>query len=158
MFAMRNNFRAAWRWCLVCLPVCALVLGCDSGPKRVPVSGQVLLDGKPLTSGYIWFMPKNERAASSAIDSEGRFTLSTYDEHDGCVLGMHTVTVTATKPINDMQTLHLIPPKYNDPATSGLAFEIDGPRSDLQVNLSWDGGKPFVEGGATLGDVAPIAE
>ena len=31
--------------------------GCDHGPKRHPVSGQVLYDGKPIPFGEIYFDP-----------------------------------------------------------------------------------------------------
>jgi hypothetical protein len=34
-----------------------LVAGCDSGPKRCHVSGQVLYEGKPVPAGEIYFDP-----------------------------------------------------------------------------------------------------
>jgi hypothetical protein len=37
------------------------------------------------------------------------------------------------------------PKKYIDHATSGLTVEISEPTDSLVINLSWDGGKPFVE-------------
>ena len=37
------------------------------------------------------------------------------------------------------------PKKYADPNTSGLLAEISGPKDDLTFNISWNGGKPFVE-------------
>ena len=42
--------------------LCALALcwltGCDSGPKLVPVTGTVTLDGKPLAHKSLMFMPE----------------------------------------------------------------------------------------------------
>ncbi len=38
--------------------VAILLSGCgDSHPKRVPVSGRVLIDGKPVETGYIQLVP-----------------------------------------------------------------------------------------------------
>jgi len=37
------------------------------------------------------------------------------------------------------------PKKYADPETSGLATTITGPTDSLRIELSWEGGAPFVE-------------
>jgi hypothetical protein len=36
---------------------CLAVVGCNNGPKRVDVSGDVTFDGKPLPAGRIFFNP-----------------------------------------------------------------------------------------------------
>jgi hypothetical protein len=77
------------------LAIALVVLaGCERRSTRVPVAGQVLIDGQPLTTGYIWLEPAEERPAGGAIDAQGRFRLTTYDDNDGCVLGTHKVAVT----------------------------------------------------------------
>jgi hypothetical protein len=131
-------------------------VGCTKGPDLVPVSGQVLIDDKPLTTGYIQVIPDSERAATGQIDSEGRFTLSTYNDGDGCVRGTHPVVVMASRQLDPSRTEHLIPPKYSKPTESGLTVTIEGPTKDLKVRLSWDGGKPYVEQILSQGDVAPV--
>ena len=41
------------------LAVSVMLVGCDDGrPQRLKVSGQVLIDGKPLTHGYVRFVPQ----------------------------------------------------------------------------------------------------
>ncbi len=42
------------------------VSGCDRGPKIVPVTGKVTLDGKPMPFKSVYFFP--ERSSSTAGD------------------------------------------------------------------------------------------
>ncbi len=134
----------------------ALVAGCSGRPRRVPVSGKVTIDGKPLTSGFIQVVPDNARAAVSRIDSAGHFKLETYGEGDGCVLGTHRVIIVANQTLSPTKTRWLAPPKYRDPSTSGVSVEIDGPKDNLEIALSWNGAEPFVEESVSnLGDSDP---
>jgi len=163
----------------------AMVAGCGEGrPDRVPVSGQVYVDGQPLKlsgevvvagrrhsldvprmeNGGIWawvrVQPKNATEASGEIDNDGRFTLTMFEDEgggDGCVVGEHPVSVIVFKQINNSQKLYLVPQKYRDPAKSGLTVKIDGPTDDLRIKLSWEGGRPFIETSASGGDVDPAA-
>ena len=130
--------------------------GCTKGPIVVPVSGQVLIDGKPLTTGHIQVIPTDERPATGTIGSDGKFRLSTYEEGDGVAPGTHQVVVMGSKQLSPTRTQHLIPPTYADPAASGLTATIDGPTDALKIELSWKGGRPYVEEIHTGGDVAPV--
>lgn len=121
--------------------------GCSDGrPQRVPVAGQVLIDGKPLTHGYVRFTPSDSRASTGALDSEGKFKLTCFEPGDGVVLGTHQVTVMGQEPIGQETIKWHAPKKYADPASSGLTQEIQGPTDSVVINLTWDGQKgPFVE-------------
>ena len=120
--------------------------GCDDGrPKRVSVSGTVLIDGEPLSKGIVQFVPDNARPAGGEIDEEGHFTLTCYDDKDGVVLGTHRVMVAAKEMISESEVRWLAPPKYANYSRSGLSYEITEPTDDLKIELTWDGGKPFVE-------------
>lgn len=124
----------------------ATMVGCgDSRPERFPVSGQVLVDGKPLTYGIIMVRPIGARASQGSVDNEGRFSLYAYKPGDGVVPGTHPVTINAGREISDTKTEWLAPKKYMKPETSGLTLTIDEPRDDVLIELSWDGGKPFIE-------------
>ena len=79
------------------------------------------------------------------IDSNGHFSLSCYEPNDGAVIGKHRVKVTACESINERTSRWHAPKKYADVNSSGLEVEINEPKSDLQINLTWSGGKPFVE-------------
>ena len=81
--------------------ICAFVTaGCGDGrPARVPVSGRVLIDGQPLTHGYVRFSPANSRASTGQLDASGHFILSCFEPGDGAVIGAHKVSVLAQEPI-----------------------------------------------------------
>ena len=143
-----NCIRHSWcLWPAVLLGISSVCMfGCDDGrPKRVHVSGKVLIDGQPLKTGYIQFIPQGARPAGGKIDSEGRFQLTCFDPGDGAVVGKHRVTVTASEFVSPTQTKWFAPKKYGDVTNSGLQQEITGPTDDVVINLTWDGGKPFVE-------------
>src|SRR3989304_8775852 len=75
-------------------------VGCSDGrPDRVPVSGEVLIDGAPVTHGSIMFIPMGGRPAGGSIDSQGRFALSCYERKDGATTGVYRVKITAIEPI-----------------------------------------------------------
>ena len=118
--------------------------GCADGrPARVPVSGIVTIDGEPLTNGTIRFVPEVGRAAIGSIDTQGRFSLTCYELDDGVPPGVHRVSITATEPVGDKVRWHA-PKKYSNHKTSGLTQQIDAAVDNLQIEITWDGGKPFV--------------
>ena len=130
----------------ICAMAIASLAGCSDGrPTRVAVSGKVLIDGKPLTTGIVQLVPDDARPAAGKLDSEGRFTLTSYDGDDGVVLGTHRVMVAAKEMISESKAKWLTPPKYADLRSSGLSVEITEPTDDLTIELTWDGGKPFVQ-------------
>ena len=143
---------------LTCLfaTVVAVTIGCDGRPQRVPIAGTVLIDGKPLTKGNITVIPANARAARAMIDSQGRFRLTTFDEHDGAVLGEHAVAIVSTENVGGNGLRWLVPKKYKDTTSSGLTIKVEQPTKDMRIELTWDGGRPFVEISETAGDVAPV--
>jgi hypothetical protein len=98
-----------------------------------------------LTFGVVRLYPKNARAASAEIGPDGRFTLSTFGGGDGAVLGTHPVSVTAVKHLSETKREWHTPKKYDKPDASGLTAVIDGKGKPLELELTWDGGKPFVE-------------
>lgn len=121
----------------------AFAAGCGrAGPRPVPVSGRVLLDGQPVRGGYIRVVPQEGRAAGGRIDNDGRFTLSTHTENDGCLPGTHAVEVAVGEIFGD-ESLGISPPPvdaaalrhYADIETSGLQVTIDGPTDALLIDL-----------------------
>jgi hypothetical protein len=132
-------------WCLLVLGI-AVIAGCNGSQlERVPVSGRVLIDGKPLKFGYVRFFPEGARASGGRLDEEGRFVLTSKQKGDGVVLGTHSVAISAGESISDTQVRWHAPKKYNSPKASGLEFTISEPTDSLEILLTWDGGKPFVE-------------
>ena len=123
----------------------SLIAGCDDGrPSRVPVSGQVLIDGQPVAAGIIKIVPNGARPAYGQLDEEGRFTLTTFDKEDGCVEGTHRVMVLGRREENGRYRW-LAPKKYWSPKNRELSTTIAGATDSLVIDLTWDGGKPFSE-------------
>ena len=131
-----------WLTVLAVVAVC----GCGDGrPDRVPVAGQVLIDGQPLTRGEIQFVSDVGRPSIGKLDKDGRFRLSCYEENDGALLGSHKVSITAAEGLGPTKTRWFAPKKYADFNTSEITQEITGPLDNLVIDISWNGGKEFVE-------------
>lgn len=135
------------RWqTILLLAVVALAWGCGDGrPTRVKVSGQVLIDGQPLTVGNIKFVPEGSRPSSAQLNAEGRFTLTCYDGDDGVVPGKHRVQISSMEIIDGSKVKWFAPRKYADFRSSKLEYEITEPTENLKIELTWDGGKPFIQ-------------
>lgn len=135
-----------WFACLLSIVGCLVACGCDDGrPERVPVSGTVTIDGKPLQTGYVQVVPDNARAATGRIRSDGCFKLTCYGNEDGCVLGTYRVAVSGCEMVGENAQRWYAPKRYADASTSGLTVTIKEPTDSLNIELTWDGGKPFVE-------------
>lgn len=140
-----TRMRICMKWWFLVL-VLAAVSGCGDGhPKRVPVAGRVLIDGKPLTRGDLQFNSKTGRPSIGKLDKDGRFSLSCYGQNDGALLGEHQIAIMAAEPVSESKTRWFAPKKYADPHTSGIVEQIDAPTDNLTINITWDGGHEFVE-------------
>ena len=87
----------------------AALAGCGrSGPRRVPVTGQITLDGKPLDGCLLLFNPDNAKGnmvpvSCSARAQGGRYDLQTTaiearDSGPGAPPGWYKVTLKANLP------------------------------------------------------------
>lgn len=134
------------RWYLAPIMIALLVAGCGDGrATRVPVSGRVLIDGKPLERGFIQVICAHDRSASGEIGADGKFQLTTYEPNDGCVPGTHQVSIIANESQGPSAMKWFAPKEYADAATSGLTLEVSQARDDVEINLTWAGKAPFVE-------------
>jgi hypothetical protein len=126
-----------------------LLPGCGTkGPKPVPVSGTVMIDGKPLAGGFIRVVPDGGRSSGGTIGTDGRFTLGCFTKDDGCIPGTHKVEVSGFADVSETQRKWLAPRKYASAGASGLTVTIDGPTDALRIDLTWVGSLekgPFVE-------------
>lgn len=135
-----------WVRAVFALGALLATVGCGDGrPTRVPVSGRVLIDGKPLSYGVVTFIPSDARSSYGRLDNEGRFTLSCFSKDDGVVTGKHKVAVCAGETIGEDHLKWHAPKVYADHHTSELEYEITGPTDSIVIELQWKGGRPFVE-------------
>jgi len=142
--------------------LCGLLLvGCsgaegDAGRRpTAPASGIVTYKGKPVEGATVSFISVQDPIPAFGVtDAQGKFTLFTYEEGDGAVIGEHEVTINKTEggkpgerrtgedPWN-LETYnppafgvlpppvvkHLIPEKYSVATTSSLKATVteEGP-------------------------------
>lgn len=86
------------------VPLVGVGCGGSSGKgaaKRLetyPVTGKVTLNGAPVPGASVTFSPaeSGKPAAIGRTDSQGKYTLTTYEADDGAVEGEFTVLVTKT--------------------------------------------------------------
>ena len=69
--------------------------------------------------------------------------------------GVHRVEVVAYQTVSPTAIRWLVPKKYQKASTSGVTVTVQEPTDSLLIELSWEGGKPFVEEFETTGDVDP---
>jgi len=103
--------------------------GCKKSVNTVPVSGKVTVDGEPLTSGQVAFVPVDEGApkelSSATIDAKGNYSIKTAGK-DGAPPGKYKVTVSMMMtPTGDGKAPELpFPTKYGNPRDTPLSVEV----------------------------------
>ncbi|MBM4010692.1 MAG: hypothetical protein ACKO4Z_12955 [Planctomycetota bacterium] len=118
--------------------------GCNKSPfALVPVSGTVLLDGKPLAGGVINFQPiatgtsTNGGPGSTArINAEGGYSLATISGLPGAVVGKHRVKIYSYSPESPAVTdgakattqREQVPARYN--YKSDVTFDVPAAGTD----------------------------
>jgi hypothetical protein len=135
---------------------CTLLLasGCgqpgEDGPG-FPVAGRVIVDGEPLTSGSVLYIPDAQRGNHSSIrlagpiDEKGKYTLTAEGKRN-CPPGYYIVVVQAFEPrpteAKGNRSMHirgrsLVNPNYGAPATSDLRVEVksDAGPEDYDLRL-----------------------
>jgi hypothetical protein len=128
------------------LVVLTTVVGCG-GPKPSPVTGTVTYKGKGVPDVNVVLVAKDGTTASGVTDSSGKITkMTTVNEGDGAVPGDYTVTITAKTVATENPTADEyaptdpsklpFPPKYSDPAGSGLKATIPPGGTDLKFELT----------------------
>ena len=141
---------------LVTVITLPIVLGCGpSRPETATVTGKVTFQGKPVPEGTIMFYPENGRSASGRIQADGTYTLATFENGDGAILGNHTVTVEAVrfpqgaqpkslkeeiamgKNTNQQNTkpVWLVPQKYANQNTSNLTAKVNSGNNNIDFEL-----------------------
>jgi hypothetical protein len=98
------------------------------------VAGKVMFtDGTPLSGGMIEFLTTaadgQKINARGNIDTQGNFTMTTWNERDGAIVGEHSAIVIglAAIPSGDVllqNTSKNLDLRFNNYATSGLKFTV----------------------------------
>lgn len=134
---------------MLMLLVCAIgasIVGCSEPITQFPVSGTVIIDGKPLSTGSIQFVPTDGRPIGGKINSDGSFrlvnsTVGSGNTKPGVPKGTYRIAVSSSVIVDeDNGKVHFnIPKHYADFRTSDLDVEITGPKKDMVIELTWEG-------------------
>jgi hypothetical protein len=127
----------------------------------VPATGKIMYRGKPIPNARVTFHPVESLNAGGAVapsapgkdaappplvrtpfavvKEDGTFELSTLKPGDGAPEGEYAVTVswTGEKPVvSDSDAPEKLPPKYQNPAFSGLKAQVKKgePIAELKLN------------------------
>jgi hypothetical protein len=129
---------------------CALIMllfasGCDrSGLNLAPVEGIVTQNGQPVPGAGVLFLPAQGPMAMGTTDANGHFTLMTANR-PGAIVGDHRVVIskthtTATQVAGERlpryDTKYLIPQKYADASTSGLAAKVEDDDNEFEFSVN----------------------
>lgn len=112
----------------VAVAAAVLLIGCSrTAPDLAPLSGTVVLDGRPLERGLVQFVPESGTgpAAVGSI-AGGRFVAETAGQR-GAMPGRYRVRIEARAlPVDETDTLpkSLIPARYGNPSTSGIGYVV----------------------------------
>lgn len=135
---------------VILLPMLSMACGGGSSdrPKTVSVSGKVLYKGQPLADAGVIFLPTTPgaRQAMGATDANGYYRLTTFEKHDGAVIGTHNVGFSkvndpnrnpdGTEKYNDEHPLwtpptSVLPEHYSNPLKSNLTREVVGGKQNV---------------------------
>jgi hypothetical protein len=116
---------------LLCLALCVTLLaGCNRGPRRVPVSGSVTLDGEPVNAGVLHYYPDDKKGNEHRVDAlsparGGKYNLVTTAVRDsetgsGAPLGWYKVYLQTDLPGVDLK----IHPRFTDANTTPILVEV----------------------------------
>lgn len=106
------------------ISLCLAFSGCGkSGPETVPVRGKVTFGGGPCpANGAVSFAPREvpeglpRRPTSASFDTDGAFTVTSFDEGDGLVPGRYRVHIECWKVLpqatTDGRGVSYIPANY----------------------------------------------
>jgi hypothetical protein len=131
--ARKRIFQSHVAWMTVCSILGFASVGCERGPKIVPVEGSVRFEGAPLRFGSVSFQPARGQPAIGHIQPDGTFRMTTFKLNDGATVGPNKVRITAYQsqdpantPTAGEQSLGklLIPERYTFYDQSGLTADV----------------------------------
>jgi predicted small lipoprotein YifL len=110
----------------------AAAAGCGGGPKYVPVSGVVTVDGQPYKNAVVSFQPVAAkdgvaagRGSGAVTDEKGRFTLYADDGTPGAVAGKHRIRIQTQRASNEVFFDPQVGSPDNAPAPAAKKGQVD---------------------------------
>ena len=136
---MANRMKLRIVWLLAFCSVSLAAHGCSSDSSKGSVSGTVTLDGQPLQSGLIRFVPVDgQTPTAEATITDGEFSAEVPVGEKQVsisapkIVGKRKVYETPDAPSIDI-VAELLPARYN--VTSELTLNVTGGRQDAEFKL-----------------------
>jgi len=151
-------------WAAGALVIAVALVGCGPDHRaRAVVTGQVTLDGKPLTYGFVTFRTADGRTGSAEIDLKGHYTMNDAPIGDVGILvnvpkqtpamkGMPGATTPAPPkgmPMKSPEGIEMkvekrvdpslvvyVPEKYSSADTSGLTYKVTSGEQTHDIPLT----------------------
>ena len=125
------------------------LVGCsmETPPKPVPVSGVVVMNGKPLTRGMISFVPAAagegaSRPSTAMIQPDGTYKATSFKEGDGLLAGSYKIVVTsdaqsltAEEMAAGKKAVSTIPKAYTSLTTTPPSLEIPADATPIEHDV-----------------------
>lgn len=134
-----------WIRSFVVLTAAAVMVGCGGGADTKPVgkvSGKVTAGGQPVTGGELLFSPSATagnsmpgKAGRAVIKSDGTYSVSTYGDGDGAVVGTHTVSFMAPPPETDEHGQVKGEAKFGGLTPSAATYEVKSGSNTIDIEL-----------------------
>ncbi len=125
-----------------------LVSGCGSSepprPPVFPVSGQVIVNGRPAAGAYVVFHPKAAESGTPSpqayADKQGNFAVSTFSQQDGAPAGEYAVTVVLEPMVKVGDEFergkNVLPPKYSNPTTTTVVARVAEGQNSVPIRIT----------------------
>lgn len=109
-----------------------VLTGCKNYEDRIPVNGQITLDGAPLADGFVAFVGDEGYAVASGLVQNGHYELSESASRNGIPAGQYAIRIESWKdpPGKELpngtfsEGISAIPARYRDAKTSGFTVEV----------------------------------
>ncbi|MBY0513666.1 MAG: hypothetical protein K2P78_07105 [Gemmataceae bacterium] len=113
------------------------VVGCGGGGQNssdlVPVTGKVVMNGQPVGSVDLLFVPQDPKGATGQVKvgPDGSFTSAKSLGQDGLVPGKYKVVVTPQKDRSGPK----IPPQFTNEEKTTLTVEVTADAKELTIPI-----------------------
>lgn len=127
-----------------------VAVGCGGGSdqkKTTRVNGVVTFNGQPVKGGTVTFVPVAEngdnargnvgKPANGVVNDDGTYSLSTYADGDGAILGQHVVRYSPPAPVSSPSAGHAPPTfsPYRGLVPSAPRMNVEKGQKSLDIQL-----------------------
>ena len=137
-------FRILARYCQIAWLAIVVSIGCHGESDPATVTGKIMFDGVPLTSGQVIAVTDTGNMARADIKGDGSFELFCSQTNPGADPCKYRVAVLAyegddvdLKSNPEAPRQLLVPQRYTEPHTSGLEFKVTtGENKEIVLKLT----------------------